>query len=57
MTDHIFPGNISGHTILPDLPASVPSLSYEKRMPAPGIPFYHNKRKAAYMAQIHDTQP
>ena len=57
MSDHIFPGNISGRTILPDLPASVPSLSYEKRMPAPDIPSYHNKRKAAYMAQIHDTQP
>ena len=57
MPDHIFPGNISDHTILPDLPASAPSLSYEKRMPAPDIPFYHNKGKAAYMAQTHDTQP
>ena len=30
MPDHIFPGNISGHTILPNLPASAPLLSYEK---------------------------
>ena len=55
--DHIFPENISGYTILQDLPVSVLSPSYEKRMPAPGIPSYHNKRKAAYTAQIHGTQP
>ena len=53
IADHIFPENTSDHTILPDPPASVHSPSYEKRMPAPGIPSYHNKRKAAYMVQIH----